>query len=238
MQIKKRLKLVIDRDTSSSGKVFALVIQFLILLSLVSFCIDTLPDLPVIINKILKITEIIIVLTFTVEYLIRIYVAESKLKFIFSFYGIIDLLAILPFYINNGLDLRSIRILRLFRLFRILKIVRYSRSIKRLNQALLSIKEELILFLIATGILLYISSIGIYYFENDAQPEKFKSFFHCLWWSIITLTTVGYGDVYPVTVGGKIFASIVALIGIGIIAVPTGLVASALTKASRIEKDK
>ena len=107
--------------------------------------------------------------------------------------------------------------------------------IKRLKTAFLSIKEELVLFVIATSFLLYVASVGIYYFENTAQPEQFKSVFHCLWWAIITLTTVGYGDSYPITVGGKIFTSIIALIGIGVVAVPTGLVASALTKA--IEKE-
>lgn len=149
----------------------------------------------------------------------------------------IDLLAILPFYISSGIDLRSIRIFRLFRLFRIFKILKYSKAIKRLKTTFLSIKEELVLFVIATSFLLYISSVGIYYFENEAQTEQFKSVFHCLWWSIITLTTVGYGDSYPITVGGKIFTSIIALIGIGVVAVPTGLVASALTKAIEEENE-
>jgi len=116
------------------------------------------------------------------------------------------------------------------------KMLRYSRAIQRLKQAFLTIKEELVLFLIVTGFLLYISSVGIYYFENNAQPEQFKSVFHCLWWAIVTLTTVGYGDAYPITMGGKIFTSIVALIGIGVVAVPTGLIASALTKVIKDEE--
>lgn len=78
--------------------------------------------------------------------------------------------------------------------------------------------------------MLYISAVGIYYFENSAQPEQFKSVFHSLWWAVITLTTVGYGDVYPITVGGKIFTFVILTIGLGVIAVPTGLIASALTK--------
>jgi len=92
------------------------------------------------------------------------------------------------------------------------------------------VKSELTLFAIAALFLLYLSSVGIYYFEHEAQPETFGSIFHCLWWSVATLTTVGYGDVYPVTVGGKIFTSFIVLIGIGIVAVPTGILASALTK--------
>jgi len=211
------------------------LIQFLILVSLISFSIETIHNLSKTTKAILRYTEIITVSVFSVEYLLRLLVADKKLRFMFSFYGLIDLFAILPFYISSGIDLRSIRIFRLFRLFRIFKIFRYSKAIKELKTAFLSIKEELVLFVIATSFLLYIASVGIYYFENKAQPEQFKSVFHCLWWAIITLTTVGYGDSYPITVGGKIFTSIIALIGIGVVAVPTGLVASALTKAIQEE---
>jgi len=98
------------------------------------------------------------------------------------------------------------------------------------------IKEELILFLFATAFLLYFSAVGIYYFENPAQPEQFQSIFDSLWWAVATLTTVGYGDVYPVTVGGKIFTFFVLLIGLGIVAVPAGLVSSALTMSLENEK--
>ena len=96
------------------------------------------------------------------------------------------------------------------------------------------IKEEIILFLVLTLILLFVSSVGIYYFENPVQPEKFSSIFSGLWWSIGTLTTVGYGDIYPITAGGKIFTFFVLMIGLGIVAVPTGLFASALTKSREL----
>ncbi len=224
------IKQIIEKSDTKAGKYFDLFIQSLILISLISFSIETIPDLSKYTKRILSFFEIATVLIFTMEYLSRVFVTDNKLKFIFSFYGIIDLLAILPFYIASGVDLRSIRIFRLFRLFRIFKMFCYSRAIERLKNAFFSIKEELILFAVAAAFLLYISSVGIYYFENEAQPEQFKSVFHCLWWSIITLTTVGYGDVYPITAGGKIFTSIIALIGIGVVAVPTGLVASALTE--------
>ncbi len=162
--------------------------------------------------------------------MLRLIVADKKLRYIFSFYGLIDLAAILPFYVAHGIDLRSIRIFRIFRLTRAFKMFKYNRALQRFKDVFLSIKEELILFMITTCFLLYLSAVGIYYFENPAQPEQFKSVFHSLWWAVITLTTVGYGDVYPITVGGEIFTFVILTIGLGLIAVPTGLIASALTK--------
>ena len=143
------------------------------------------------------------------------------------------MLAILPFYVLHGVDLRSVRIVRLFRLFRIFKAFRYNQAIHRLKRAILDVKEEMVLFLVVAGLLLYISAVGIYYCEHQAQPEQFKSIFHCLWWSVVTLTTIGYGDMYPITAAGKVFASIIALIGIGVIAVPTGLLASSLSRITK-----
>lgn len=229
MKIEK-LKEIIENNTSNAGRVFDLFIQSLIIFSLVSFSIETLPDLHPVLQKILRISEIISVIIFTVEYIFRILVSDKKLRFIFSFYGLIDLIAILPFYLSTGIDLRSLRIFRLFRLFRILKILRYNSAIHHFQRAFREIKEELILFFIFTFFLLYISAAGIYYFENAAQPEVFKSIFHSLWWAIETFTTVGYGDIYPITSGGKVFSFFMLLIGLGIIAVPSGLIASALSK--------
>jgi len=226
-----RLKQIIENNDTARGKVFDIVIQFLIILSLISFSIETLPDLDQKIRLILKYFEIATVLLFTLEYLLRLIVSDRKLQFIFSFYGVIDLLAILPFYITRSVDLRSIRILRLFRLIRTLKLLRFNEAVQRFRKAFEIVKEELILFLFATALLLFVTAVGIYYFENPAQPEHFKSVFHSMWWAIITLTTVGYGDFYPVTTGGKIFTSLILIIGLGIIAVPTGLIASALTKS-------
>jgi voltage-gated potassium channel len=142
---------------------------------------------------------------------------------------------ILPFYISSGVDLRGIRVFRLFRLLRTLKLVRYSKALKRLGKAFSLVKEELVLFFITTLFMLFFSTVGIYYFENPVQPEQFKSIFHSLWWAVATLTTVGYGDIYPVTVGGKIFSFFILMVGLGIIAVPTGLLASALTKCIKGE---
>ena len=224
-----KLKQIIEDTDTPAGKVFDIASQTLIVISLISFSIETLPDLTPITRELLYSTEVITVILFTIEYLLRILVADRKLKFIFSFYGIIDLVAILPFYIASGIDLRSIRIFRMFRLFRAFKLMRYSAAVQRFKTAFISVKEELVLFIIATAFLLFVSSVGIYYFENPVQPEQFKSIFHSLWWSVITLTTVGYGDIYPITVGGRIFTFFMLMIGLGIIAVPTGLISSAFS---------
>lgn len=233
-----KLKSLIENTDTKTGRILDFFIQFLIIVSLLSFTIETIPNLSKETIFWLSVIEILCVAIFTIEYVLRIVVADNKFKFIFSFYGLIDLFAILPFYISSGIDLRSIRIFRLFRLFRAFKLFRYSKALQRLKNAFVSVKAELVLFVIATLFLLYVSSVGIYYFENETQPENFASIFHCLWWAVATLTTVGYGDVYPVTIGGKIFTSLIVLIGIGIVAVPTGLIASALTKVVADKENK
>ena len=226
--MKNKIKNIIENQDSKIGYLFDIVIQFFIILSIIAFSIETLPDLTPQFISYLNIIELVIIYVFTVEYLLRFYVADKKVKYIFSFYGLVDLIAILPFYIFTNIDLRSIRIVRLLRL---IKLFRFNKSMITLKAALSKIKNELILFSFITFILLYISSIGIYFFENSAQPENFKSIFHCLWWAVCTLTTVGYGDIYPITNGGKIFTGIVTLIGVGIIAIPTGLIASSFISA-------
>ncbi len=232
------LQSILEDPTTRAGRAFALTVQALIILSLVTFTIETLPHLSETARWWLYAVEVGTVAIFTVEYLLRIVVADHKLRFIFSFYGIVDLLAILPFYLATGLDLRSIRIVRVLRLFRILKLARYSAAMRRFHRAFDIAKEEIVLFLSAAGMMLYLSSVGIYYLESDAQPEAFGSVFHCLWWAVVTMTTVGYGDVYPITVGGRIFTFLVLMTGLGVVAVPTGIMASALTKVRKLEDDE
>ncbi|TWU67656.1 ion transporter [Crateriforma conspicua] len=229
------LKQVIEGTDTRAGRAFDLSIQVLIVLSLVAFSVETLPDLPKSAQIFLRWVETVSVVIFTVEYLLRLIVAKRKLRFATSFFGVIDLLAILPFYLSLGIDLRSVRAFRLLRLFRILKLARYSQAVRRFHRALLIAREELVLFGVVSSILLYLSAVGIYFFEREAQPEAFASVFHSLWWSVATLTTVGYGDVYPVTTGGRCFTFAVLLVGLGVVSVPAGLVASALSKAREQE---
>lgn len=229
------LKRIIEKNDAGWGRVFDLAVQALIVLSLVTFSIETLPDLSESTQYWLRCVEIATVAIFTVEYILRFVVAERKLGFVFSFFGIVDLLSILPFYIASGVDLRSVRAFRLLRLFRAFKLVRYSRAIRRFHRALLIAREEIVLYLFVTGLLLYFAAVGIYYCEHEAQPDVFSSVFHSLWWAVVTLTTVGYGDVYPVTTGGRVFTFFVLLAGLGVVSVPAGLVASALSKAREME---
>ncbi|MCC5906331.1 MAG: ion transporter [Balneolaceae bacterium] len=233
--IKKRLKEIVEREETVAGKVFNLFIMALILLSVISLSVETLPDLDPNILRVLVIFELVVVIIFSIEYLLRIYVADRKPKYIFSFYGIIDLLAIVPFYMAAGIDLRSIRIFRLLRVFRILKFTRYSEAATRLLNVFKMIKAELLIFLLITICIVYIAAVGIYYFESPTQPEIFKSVFHSLWWAVTTITLLGYGDVYPVTIGGRIFTYLVLMVSIAMIAIPTGLIASALSKEIDLE---
>ena len=235
MKFIEKLRAVIEDTSTVKGKIFDYFIQVLILLSLLAFTIETFPDNSKSTIKLLNTFEFLCVIIFSVEYLLRVFVSKKPLKYIFSFYGIIDFLAIFPFYLKSIYDLRALRAFRIFRIFRALKLIRYNRALNRFNIASKIVKEELILFLILTSIFVFIASAGIYFFENEAQPENFSSVIHSGWWAIVTLTTVGYGDVYPITVGGKIFTTFIVLIGVGIVTIPAGLVASALSKAREIE---
>ena len=236
--MKEKLRIIIEDNTSLQGKVFDYSIQFLILLSLIAFTIETLPNNSAYIIKALNLFELICVVIFSIEYLLRIFVSKKPFKYIFSFYGVIDFLAIFPFYLRGAYDLRALRAFRVFRIFRSLKLIRYNKALNRFHIAAKIVKEEVVLFLIITSIFIYLASAGIYFFENQAQPELFTSIIHSGWWAIVTLTTVGYGDVYPITMGGKIFTFFILLIGVGIVTIPAGLVASALSKAREMEEEE
>ena len=232
------LKRIIEENDSPAGKIFDLFIQILILISLLAFSLETLPGLSDSERRYLLTFEKISVALFSLEYLLRVIVAERKFKFIFSFFGIIDLLAILPFYISLGVDLRSIRALRFLRLFRILKMARYSNAIRRFHRAFIIAREELVLFFMISIISFYLAGVGIYHFEHSAQPEAFSSVPHSLWWAITTLTTVGYGDMTPITPEGKFFTFIILMIGLGIVSIPSGIMATALSEARKLGDTK
>ena len=232
-----RLKRIVEQSDTRAGRWFDTVIFVLIVVSLITFSIDTLPNLSPAASAVLYWIEFATVLLFTGEYLLRLAVAKSRWRFIRSFFGVIDLVAILPFYLAVGVDLRAVRTFRLLRLIRLLKLARYNDAIHRMHRAAVIVREELVLFISVALILVFLSAVGIYYFESGSQPEHFASVFHSLWWAIVTLTTVGYGDVFPITTGGRVFTFFVLFLGLGIVAVPTGLLASALSKAREEEED-
>ena len=220
----KLFDLLENHDTLS-GRIFDYFIQTMILISVIGYALETLPDLTPSQIEIFESIESVLVTIFTIEYLARLYAYKTKFKFIFSFYGLVDLISLVPFYFSFGIDFRFLRAVRAIKLLR-----PYKRATSILRSAFLSIKSELFVFFFVAILLVFFASVGIYQFEYSAQPDKFSSVIHSFWWALVTLTTVGYGDVYPITAGGKLFASIVMFIGIGIVAVPSGLIASALTK--------
>ena len=159
-------------------------------------------------------------------------VLKGVSQYVFSTFGLIDLISILPFYLNQFIkvDGRFLRILRLFRLTRIFKLGRDSSSLKLFVKALRGVKNELRFTLFLSALAILFSASAIYYLENEAQPEKFSSITESIWWATVSLATVGYGDVYPITPGGKVFASIISLIGIGIVAIPTGIISASFVE--------
>ena len=177
--------------------------------------------------------EISILGIFTAEYLLRLWIAERPLKYALSPYGLIDLMAIAPVYLAGGAETSALRGLRLLRLIRLLKNRRYAQACARLVKAIYESREEAAIFAVASALTVYIAAVGIHQFEHQAQPEAFGTLGQSLWWSVGLLVDVEYGEIYPVTVAGRAFAAVLALVGIAIVAVPAGLVASALSKVAR-----
>ncbi len=185
---------------------------------------------------------------FTVEYLLRIWSctinpaytgASGRARFARTPLAIIDLLAFLPFYLSLGaVDLRFLRLLRIFRIFRLAKLYRYLTALRTFHRVLLAKKEELLVTLLILFVLLVFSSTLVYYAEHEAQPEAFSSIPAAMWWGIATLTTVGYGDIYPVTPMGRTIASFITVLGIGMFALPTGILGSGFIEEIQARKEK
>lgn len=236
-----------DNQHNTVGKIFNTVIVLLILLNVVTIITDTF-DLPPTAKIIINYIDTVSVIIFTIEYLLRIFSADliypnlspirARIKYIFSFMSIVDLLAILPFYIPFiiKIDLRSLRLLRLLRLVRLFKLNRYTSALRTVGAVLVKKKNQLLSSIFVVFILMLISSILMYNIENEAQPEVFDNAFSALWWSVATFTTVGYGDIYPITALGKILSSVIALLGIGLVAVPTGIISAGFMEISDDEQ--
>lgn len=232
------------------NSLFQKFIYTLIILNVLSLILTSYKEIYSNYELFFKNFELFSVFIFSVEYVLRFWTADlffekgtpfsKRLKFSLSAFGLIDLFAILPFYLPLifPFDLRVLRILRLFRLLRILKLGRLSKSLQTITSVLKESKSELSITLFVAFILMILSSTLMFYVENEAQPDKFENIGQSLWWSVATLTTVGYGDIYPITGLGKILSSIIALIGIGFVALPTGIISSAFINKMQNEKEK
>ena len=234
MDWRKHVRTALDGRHPGLGRRVELGLHALIFTSALEMGVETLPRLPGWVGTALSVSEVAVVAVFTLEYVLRLVTAPAPAAYARSFFGIVDLLAIAPFYlglafIGFGLDLRAIRALRLLRLVRLLKLARYTSAIDRLAAAWRVVREEVVVFGAAALIVLYVCALVIWQFEHDAQPEAFGSVFDAMWWAAVTLTTVGYGDIYPVTAIGRAFTVLMLFVALGIIAIPTGLVASALS---------
>lgn len=230
------LKRIVEQSDTPAGRVFDLAIQFLIVVSLVSVVIESLPNLSPSTQRFFAVLEVVVIVLFTVEYLLRLAVADNRLRFAVSFYGLLDLVAILPFYLATGVDLRTVRIVRLLRLVRAFKLLRYGPALDRFRRAFVLAREEIILVIFVSFAMLYLAAVGLYVFERTAQPDVFGSILQSLWWAVTTLT-IGYGSGYPVTLGGKLFTGMLLVLGVGLVAAPAGLIASALTEIRREDAD-
>lgn len=222
-------EIIFEADTPT-GKFFDVLLLFVILISVVLVMLESVPSIANNYLNILRPLEWIITGIFTLEYILRIAIVKKPLRYIFSFYGIIDFLSVIPTYLSlfivGSHSLVVIRMLRLLRIFRILKLTRYTNAGRTLGKALWASREKISVFIFLVIILVVI--IGTIMYLVEGEEHGFTSIPRSIYWAIVTLTTVGYGDISPETSIGQFLASLVMIMGYAIIAVPTGIVTSEL----------
>jgi voltage-gated potassium channel len=236
MNLRKRVREIVDvaKPGDSLSKGFDIFIVTLIGLNVVALILQSVKDIHAFAPRLFSVFEFVSVMIFSLEYFGRVWSSveipkyqkpvSGRLRFMMTPLALVDLLAILPFYLPfTGIDLRFLRIMRMMRIFRVAKLGRYSQSLQMLQRVMMVKKEQLICSLFILLLLVIVAASMLYYAENGIQPEVFSSIPASMWWAISTLTTVGYGDVYPVTGLGKLMASIIAVLGIGMFALPTGI---------------
>lgn len=226
-----------------ASHIFEWMMITLIITSILSIVLESFDELEARYSSAFAAFESITVLFFSLEYLARIWTADllyphSKhphLRYLFSLMAVFDLLAILPFYLPYvDADFRFLRIMRLIRLTRLFRLMKLSRYVESLHVIWSVLKASATQLLAAIGLCLLVvvfSSILMYTVENQAQPEAFPNVVASLWWAVCTLTTVGYGDVYPITAMGQFFAAVISIMGVGIVAIPTGIITSGFNAA-------
>lgn len=248
------LKQAVFRQVDPSARAKGLsgvnvTIIFLILAAVASSVVETEPTISGGREQYFRWAEVGFGIVFLAEYLARLWVADlnpvysehkrPRLKFIFSPTSIIDLMAIIPsFFAFTGGATLALRLVRFFRILRLARLGRFSRAWQDLGLAISSRREELFLAFSLAAFVLLISSSMLYYAEGDAQPEKFGSIPRALWWGIVTLTTVGYGDVYPITPLGRFLSALVSIAAIGTIALPTGILAAAMSDVMQRRRNR
>jgi len=240
MHFRERLYRIIDENNKETlaARLFDQSLAALILLNVLAIVLESFPSLWESYSRWFVAFEYFSVAVFTLEYIFRLITADLKypgigfrratIRYLFSAVALIDLLAVLPAYLPLlfPIDLRVIRVLRLFRIARLFKLGRYTLALHLIVQVVKEKRSELNTTAFLAGLLLVVSSTLMYYLERDVQPDAFPNIVATLWWAICTLTTVGYGDVVPVTVGGKIISSIIAILGIGLVALPAGILSA------------
>ncbi|RRJ90214.1 ion transporter [Flavobacterium macacae] len=235
---RQRINIIIHGVNTPAGRLFDIILLFIILLSVVLVMLESVETLDIVYHRFFIISEWVITIFFSIEYILRIISTRKPLKYIFSFYGIIDLISILPmylsFFIPSSKILTVVRALRLLRLFRILNLVQFSGQASQLKLAINASKTKIIVFIYFVFIISILLGAVMYVVES---PESgFTSIPTSIYWCIVTLTTVGYGDIAPITPLGKVIASFIMILGYGIIAVPTGIVTAELASGSKSRK--
>lgn len=232
-KLKRKLHEIIFEAETFYGKVFDITLLIAIITSVLIVMLDSVLEIRKEFKEILIIIEWIVTILFTIEFFIRIWIIKSPKNYIFSFFGFIDLISILPTYIQlfyiGTPSLLIIRSLRLLRIFRILKLVRFIDEAMRLIESLKASFKKIVVFIL--GVLTIAVIIGALMYQIEGPENGFTNIPKSVYWAIVTLTTVGYGDIYPHTVLGQIIASILMILGYGIIAVPTGIVGAEIIKA-------
>jgi len=224
--MKKKLYDIIFEADTPAGKAFDIILLIIIIISIVLVMLESVNSLNVDFQRFFLWTEWIITIIFTIEYFLRIWVLRKPASYIFSLYGVIDFLSIIPTYLSLILvgtqSLMVIRALRLLRIFRILKISRYTSEGRKIMSALKASKEKISVFLFA--VLMIVIIIGTIMYLVEGTDNGFTSIPHSIYWAIVTITTVGYGDISPQTPLGQMIAGFTMILGYVIIAVPTGIV--------------
>ncbi|WP_020677398.1 ion transporter [Geopsychrobacter electrodiphilus] len=234
--LRSRLHEIIFEADTPAGKMFDLLLQFSILASVLIVMLDSVASIRAQYGNIFYIAEWFFTLLFTLEYVLRLYCIGHPLKYARSFFGIVDLLSVLPTYLAlllpGGQVLLSIRILRLLRIFRILKMVKFVGEAEVLLRSLRSSGRKIIVFLLAIVTLVVIFGAVMYLVEGE--KNGFTSIPRSIYWAIVTMTTVGYGDISPRTDLGQAIAAFIMVLGYGIIAIPTGIVTAELALKKQI----